>query len=350
MGAELHGALPSGAAQERFCPMPPTTSTPRLPHGGALLGAARRWQMAPRPWLDLSTGISPFAFPLPNLPAEAFTRLPEPEEIARLERLAAARFGARSGTAVVAAPGTQVLLPLVARLVPPGRAVVVGPTYAEHTRCAALAGHVVQEAPSPEAADLLVIVNPNNPDGRLWTAAELRALANAQRARGGLLVVDEAFMEAAPRDESLAPWLAEGGAVVLRSFGKFHGLAGLRLGFAAAPPPLAARLAAWLGPWAVSGPALAVGLAAYDDPVWAVAARQRQQEAARALEAVLEEAGCRVRGGTALFCLAEAPPGTEDRLGRAGILVRSFVYWPNRLRFGLPPDAAALARLRAALA
>lgn len=328
---------------------PGARATP-LPHGGALLAASRRWEHALRPWLDLSTGISPFAFRLPPLPPEAFTRLPEPDEIARLEALAAARFGVGEGAAAVAAPGTQVLLPLVARLVPPGRAVIVGPTYAEHARCAALAGHVVQELPVPEPADLLVLVNPNNPDGRLRSAAELRALAAAQRARGGLLLVDEAFMEAADSNESMAPWLVEGGVVVLRSFGKFHGLAGLRLGFAAASEPLAARLSAWLGPWAISGPALATGLAAYADPDWATAARRRQDGAVRALDRVLERAGCRVLGGTSLFRLVETPAGTQDRLGRAGILVRGFEFWPDRLRFGLPVDEAALARLEAALA
>jgi cobalamin biosynthetic protein CobC len=324
-------------------------SATTLPHGGALLAAGRRWPDAPQPWLDLSTGISPFAFPVPNLPPGAFARLPEPEQIARLEALAAARFRMPQGAAVVAAPGTQVLLPLVARLVPPGRAVVVGPTYAEHARCAALAGHAVVESSTPTPADLLVLVNPNNPDGRLWRADDLRALAQAQHGRGGLLVVDEAFMEAAPTDQSLAPHLAEGGAVVLRSFGKFHGLAGLRLGFAAAAAPLAAQLAAWLGPWAVSGPALAVGLAAYADRGWSAEARRRQYAAMRGLDAVLVGAGCRLLGGTALFRLAEVPPGTWERLGRAGILARRFEAWPDRLRFGLPPDDAALARLSRAL-
>jgi cobalamin biosynthetic protein CobC len=322
----------------------------RLPHGGALLAARRRWPDAPHPWLDLSTGISPFAFPIPGLSEAVFTRLPEPEEIAQLEVLAAARFGVGPGAAVVASPGTQMLLPLIARLVPPGRALVVGPTYAEHARCAALAGHTVREASVPEPADLLVIVNPNNPDGRLWSAEELRALAQSQRSRGGLLVVDEAFMEAAPSDESLAPWLAEGGAVVLRSFGKFHGLAGLRLGFAAAAAAEAARLAAWLGPWAVSGPALAAGLAAYADGAWAATARRRQDTGAQALDHVLQDSGCRVLGGTSLFRLAEVRPGTQDRLGRSGILVRGFHFWPGRLRFGLPPSDDALARLKAALA
>jgi cobalamin biosynthetic protein CobC len=313
-----------------------------IPHGGNLTEARARFPEARGPWLDLSTGISPFPYPLPAMSAEAFTRLPEPADLRRLQALAARRYGARDPAQVVAAPGTQILLPLIARLLPPGRARVLGPTYAEHARAAALAGHeVVEGAP----ADLLTIVNPNNPDGRFRTRRELLAFRPPQ----GLLVVDEAFMEAAPHDESLAGEV-EDGVIVLRSFGKFHGLAGLRLGFAIASAPIAARLRDALGPWAVSGPALAVGLAALADEAWAAATRARLAEAAAASDAVLAAGGCRVLGGTSLFRLAEVPPGTFERLGRAGILVRRFDYWPDRIRFGLPPDAASLRRLAEALA
>lgn len=313
-----------------------------IPHGGNLAEARARFPEALGPWLDLSTGISPFAYPLPEFSAETFTRLPEPAEVRRLQALAARRYGARDPAQVVAAPGTQILLPLIAKLMPPGRARVWGPTYAEHARAAALAGHEVVE---DGASDLLTIVNPNNPDGRFLTRQELVAA----RPQQGLLVVDEAFMEAAPRDESLAGAVGEG-LVVLRSFGKFHGLAGLRLGFAITAASVAERLRDALGPWAVSGPALAVGLAALADEGWAAATRARLAEAAGALDAVLTAGGCRVLGGTSLFRLAEVPPGTYERLGRAGILVRRFEYWPDRIRFGLPPDAAALRRLAEALA
>jgi len=313
-----------------------------IPHGGNLTEARARFPEARGPWLDLSTGISPFPYPLPEFSPETFTRLPEPADVRRLEALAARRYGARDQAQVVAAPGTQILLPLIAKLRPPGRARVPGPTYAEHARAAAQAGHaLVEEGP----ADLLTIVNPNNPDGRFRTRRELLA----ERPPQGLLVVDEAFMEAAPRDESLAG-AADDGLIVLRSFGKFHGLAGLRLGFAIASAPVAERLRDALGPWAVSGPALAVGLAALADEAWAAAARARLAEAAAALDAVLAAGGCRVLGGTSLFRLAAVPPGTHERLGRAGILVRRFEYWPDRVRFGLPPDAAALRRLAQALA
>jgi cobalamin biosynthetic protein CobC len=174
------------------------------------------------------------------LPPEALTRLPEPAETARLCALAAARFGLPDGARVVAAPGTQILLPMIAALRPPGTARILGPTYAEHARAARLAGHATREVAKPAAlapADLVTVVNPDNPTGRVLPADTLAQLAARQRASGGLLVVDEAFQEAEPGLPSAVPLVAEGHTVVLRSFGKFHGLAGLRLGFAVLPEP-----------------------------------------------------------------------------------------------------------------
>lgn len=331
----------------------PGAAAAPLPHGGDLAAARRLFPDAPAPFLDLSTGISPHAWPLPALPAEAFTRLPGPDALAGLLAAAAARYGAPSAAHVVAAPGTQILLPLVAGLVAPGRANVLAPTYAEHARAAALAGHAVGEVTDVAAlagADLAVVVNPNNPDGRLVAPADLRVLAATAAARGGLVVVDEAFMDVGPAGASLLPELPAG-AVVLRSFGKFHGLAGLRLGFAIAAPEIAARLAARLGPWAVSGPAIAVGTAALADDAWATAMRARLAADAARLDGLLAAAGLAVAGGTALFRLVRTPDAAAlyGRLGRAGILVRRFPERPADLRFGLPAGEAAWGRLAAAL-
>ena len=161
---------------------------------------------APEPWIDLSTGINPHSYPLFPLPATALTRLPEPADVARLAAVAAHAYGAASEKNVVAAPGTQILLPLVAALVKPGRAAVLAPTYAEHARAAGLAGHAVIETDSVDAlaeADLAVIVNPNNPDGRTVERSRLLDLAGILRRKGGLLVVDEAFMDVGARGASL---------------------------------------------------------------------------------------------------------------------------------------------------
>ena len=326
-----------------------------LAHGGDLAAARLLFPGAPEPFVDLSTGINPHSYPIPRFASDVFTRLPEPVALQRLAAAAARAYGAPSGAHVVAAPGTQILLAQVAALVAPGRAAMLGPTYAEHARAAALAGHSVCEARDLDelaAADLAIIVNPNNPDGRIVPRTELIALAQARSAHwGGLLVIDEAFMDVASPDESLCAEVERGRIVVLRSFGKFFGLAGLRLGFAIAAPAIAARLRALLGPWAVSGPAIAIGEVALADTAWFAATRARVANEAARLDQLLGDRGLLVAGGTSLFRLVRTPRAAAlySQMGRAGVLVRRFAEHPHWLRFGLPPDEPAWSRLTEAL-
>jgi cobalamin biosynthetic protein CobC len=323
-----------------------------VPHGGDLAAARLQFPGAPQPFIDLSTGINPHAYPVPPLSEDLFTRLPETAALDELTAGAAEAYAAPSPAHVVAAPGSGILLTQVAALVRPGRAAVLGPTYAEHVRAAALAGHKVAQVADLAGlrdADLGVVVNPNNPDGRIVTREALLACAGALR---GLLVVDEAFMELGPPGTSLAGDVERGNIVVLRSFGKFFGLAGLRLGFALASPAIAARLTAMLGPWAVSGPAIAIGAAALADRRWAMATRARLGEAAHRLDQILTGVGLEIIGGTSLFRLARTGPAGElfQHLGRAGILVRRFAHEPSWLRFGLPAGEADWQRLASVLA
>jgi cobalamin biosynthetic protein CobC len=326
---------------------------PALLHGGNLDAARQLFPGAPEPFIDLSTGINPYSYPAPQLPCGLFARLPEPADIERLTAIAAEAYEAPSPDCVVSAPGTQILLAPVAALVPPGDAAVLGPTYGEFGRVAALAGHNVAEVRDLQQlrdADLAVVVNPNNPDGRTFGRRELLELAGARRHRG-LLVVDEAFMDVGPDGASLCGEVMRGGLVVLRSFGKFFGLAGVRLGFAVAAPAIAERLAATLGPWAVSGPAIAIGQTALADPAWIRPMRERLAQEARRLDEVLAAAGMEIAGGTSLFRLARTPAADRlfHHLGRTGILVRCFPEHPDWLRFGLPGSDIAWDRLRTAL-
>ncbi len=285
-------------------------------------------------------------YPCPPLEASAFRRLPSASDLAALNAAAARAYGVADPTGIVAAPGTQILIETLPRLWPRARVAVVGPTYAEHEAAWGRAGHSVFPAADLDAAaDVVVVVNPNNPDGRNWPAATLLACAERLAMRGGLLVVDEAFadLEAV---ESLGG-RRRPGIVVLRSFGKTYGLAGIRLGFALAEPALAARLGEALGPWAVSGPALAIGRAALADEDWRrSAAAERGADAGR-LDRMIVRAGGRLIGGTCLFRTAEFPdgPGLFTRLGEAGIYVRRFAAAPRRLRFGLPADRTEWCRL-----
>ncbi|MGA8320355.1 MAG: threonine-phosphate decarboxylase CobD [Xanthobacteraceae bacterium] len=333
-------------------------------HGGDLSTAREMFPGAPGPFVDLSTGINPNPYPVPALPAGLYARLPDSTALARLVAAAVTAYGAPSVAHLVAAPGTQILLPLIASLVPPGRATVLAPTYVEHARAAALAGHAVTEVSDIGAlgdAGLAILTNPNNPDGRVLAKDGLIAVARKLQARGGLLVIDEAFMDVGPADasfageslagESLAGEVGLGNIVVLRSFGKFFGLAGLRLGFAIGAPALVERIKLLLGPWAVSGPALAIGRQALADRAWISATWDRLAQAANRLDTILTGAGLDIVGGTTLFRLARSHAAAElfHHLGRAGIFVRRFPDHAEWLRFGLPAAEPDWQRLQNAM-
>lgn len=272
-----------------------------------------------------------------------------------MAEIAASAYGAPTAAHVAAGPGTQILLPRVASLVRPGKALVLGPTYAEHARATAIAGHAVAEVHDFDAlaeADLAVLVNPNNPDGRVIERDRLLGLAARLRSKAGLLVVDEAFMDVGPIEHSLAGDVGEGGIAVLRSFGKFFGLAGVRLGFALADTLTVERLEAQLGPWAVAGPALEYGIRALADTKWQGDMRQRLAGDAERLDALLGRFGVPVTGGTSLFrylSLADAST-LFSALGERGVLVRHFAERPHVLRVGLPGSEEEWLRLEGALA
>jgi len=314
-------------------------------HGGNLAAARLAYPDAPEPWLDLSTGINPVAYPVPSVSAASWARLPEENAVRGLERIAASAYGARAGVEMVAAPGTQALIELLPRLFPAKRVGILGFTYAEHALCWRKAGAVVatvEDGAALEAFDVAVIVNPNNPDGRMIAPDALQALAQVLHAKGGRLIVDEAFVDVLPEGASLSASLPDEGVIVLRSFGKTYGLAGLRLGFALAGASDAARIRSALGPWAVSGPAIEIGGYALSDRAWLAATRVRLAADIARLDAMLTLRGFQVLGGNPLFRLvARSDAGLAfQRLGQAGVLVRAFRDRPEWLRFGLPGSEA----------
>jgi cobalamin biosynthesis protein CobC len=324
-------------------------------HGGNLAAARLRFPDAPRPWLDLSTGINPNAYPIGHVSKQAWTRLPEPTAIGALEAVAATAYGAQNAACLIAAPGAQALIRLLPRLFPARRVGILGFTYAEHEaswRAAGASVKTVDEIGALDAFDVAIVVNPNNPDGRLISPQDLADLVARLVRKGGMLLVDEAFMDAEPMARSLVPSLPPQGAVVLRSFGKFHGLAGVRLGFAAASPSLAPLIRRALSPWAVSGAAIEIGRRALADAPWGDLTVARLAKAGARLDTILGRAGFEIIGGTTLFRLARHKEASAwfERLGRKGILARPFpIVRPDWLRFGLPGSQAQWRRLEAAL-
>ncbi len=324
-------------------------------HGGNLAEARRLFPQAPEPWLDLSAAANPHAYPIADLSPEVFARLPEQEDLRQLEEAAANFYGVADSSCVAAAPGTQALIQWLPHIIAPRRVGVLGFTYSEHARSWHNAGSEVGTCEGLDelaGVDVAVVVNPNNPDGRLVAAADLADLAATLATRGSFLIIDEAFIDFLPRDASLvsaAPVLA---AIVLRSFGKCFGLPGLRLGFAIAPPGFCTKLRAALGPWPVSSAAIAIVCKAFADHAWFAATRARLAADAAKLEACLATAGFTLVGGTPLFRLASYPDAAAifERLGSVGIWVRRFAERPDWLRFSMPRDGAEFSRLAVALA
>lgn len=311
---------------------------------------------APQPWIDLSTGINPHSYPHSPIPASAFARLPEPDAAEELKMLAVSSFGAPSAGHLALSPGTQMLMPLLAHIAL-GRGAksgaVLSPAYAEHARTARMAGLTVAEVENISdlsVHDYAMVVNPNNPSGCMRDREALLSLAEAMRRKGGLLVVDEAFIETGGA-ESLASAAGQDALVVLRSFGKFYGMAGVRLGFAIAHPHIAGELEARLGPWAVSGPALYIATQALADRRWQSSMRLRLAAEAQRMNELLEKAGLTITGGTSLFTLVQDHRAEElfDHLGQRGILVRVFDERPDDIRFGLPGSEEQWQRLMEAL-
>ena len=319
-----------------------------LEHGGRLRAAAERYRIPLAEWVDLSTGINPRAYPVPALPPEVWQRLPEAND--GLEAAAAAYYGSAS---LLPVAGSQAAIQALPACFPPGRAVTLAPTYAEHPHawrehalCALPAAAI---ADAVDSADTLLLVQPNNPDAQRFPREQLLAWRARLAARGGRLIVDEAFLDAEPGD-SLVPLAGEPGLVVLRSVGKFFGLAGARVGFVFAEADLLARLADRLGPWTVSGPARAVTATALADRPWQEAARQRLNADSARLAALLNRHGLAGGGGTALFQWRPTPDpvAIHARLAAPAILTRLFET-PAGLRFGLPGPETEWERLAAAL-
>ncbi|MGY8707758.1 threonine-phosphate decarboxylase CobD [Bradyrhizobium sp. 18BD] len=317
-------------------------------HGGNLDLAQQRFGGRSEDWIDLSTGINRVPYPVGEVSARAWSALPARAEIEALHQ--AARHAYRTNAPVVALGGAQAAIQLLPQLAAPGRARILAPTYNEYAGVLSAAGWDVQEVAQLDAlagADLAIVVNPNNPDGRSFAPTDLLALLP----RVGRLVTDESFADAVPQ-LSLAPEADRPGLLILRSFGKFYGLAGLRLGFAIGNAVDIDKLATLSGPWPVSGPAIAIGCRALRDGAWAEATSARLTQDCVRLDEMAHAQRWTLIGGAPLFRLYETPDAcaAQEKLARSHIWSRVFSREPTWLRLGLPGSEAEWERLAEVLA
>ena len=324
-------------------------------HGGRIDVAASLYPSAPAPWIDLSTGINPICWPVPPVSPASYQRLPLAADIARMTAAAAEAYGCPENAMIVPVPGSEIAIRLLPRVRGAKRVGILTPTYGSHAASWRDAGAEVHELDAlPELRrhdlEMLILVNPNNPDGAVIAQADLLPFAQAWTMTGRRLVVDEAFADVRPEASLLTLPRLPVGTAVLRSFGKFFGMAGLRVGFVVVAEPEAAAWHSLLGDWPVSGPACEIATAALRDTTWIAATRTRLADDRKRLDYTLGHAGLKPIGGTDLFGLFEAPQGIDllDHFARAGILIRGWAITPQRYRFGLPADEAAWHRLKAA--
>lgn len=317
-------------------------------HGGNLDLAQQRFGGRAEDWIDLSTGINRLPYPVGEIDAHHWQALPSRSEMDALHQ--AAQHAYRTTAPIVAMGGAQAAIQLLPQLAPRGRARILAPTYNEYAPVLSAAGWEVEEVATLDAlagANLVIVVNPNNPDGRRYAPKDLLALLP----RVGHLVIDESFVDAVP-EISLASEAGRPGLLILRSFGKFYGLAGLRLGFAIGHADDIAKLAAASGPWPVSGAAIAIGCRALRDDAWARATSARLARDCLRLDEMAQGQGCRLVGGAPLFRLYETPDalGAREKLARGQIWSRVFAQNPTWLRLGLPGVEAEWSRLAEVLA
>ncbi|MFK7902101.1 MAG: threonine-phosphate decarboxylase CobD [Nitratireductor sp.] len=325
-------------------------------HGGGLDAAIAQWGGDKANWLDLSTGINPNPYSNLRVDIGSFSRLPDSGTKAELLDAARAYYGLDDNAHLIAGNGTQALIEILPKALGAQKIGIISPTYGEHAHVWKKAGAEVLELDSDgelprvlDTLDALVVVNPNNPTAQCFEPEQLREFAKHLSKNNGTLIVDEAFCDTRP-ELSLADALPEN-AIVLKSIGKFFGLAGIRLGFAACHGKHMPMIEQHIGPWMVNGVALEVGTRALKDTLWQTRTIETLNELSDNQSTVLKNSGLKISGANALFIYVEHAKANKifEGLAKRNILVRQFKEREGFLRIGLCKDQTQLDRLDKAL-
>jgi cobalamin biosynthetic protein CobC len=324
-----------------------------LEHGGHLISAAQKYNIPKQQWIDLSTGINPNGWPIPEIPAECWQRLPEAND--QLTIAAQHYYQCQSILPVAGSQAAIQLLPLLRKKSKVG---VLNPAYAEHAYHWKKSGHEVIEINDNievtiesqiHQLDVLIVINPNNPTGQYFNKEQLLKWHKTLAHHGGWLIIDEAFIDTTP-EHSLSSHPVTNGLIILRSIGKFFGLAGIRCGFIIAPRDFLNEINEMLGPWTISHPSRYIAIAALQDTDWQKQTREKVKNQSIQLVRVLAEHGLNVDGKTDLFHWIKTKNAKQIHhyLAQQGILIRLFNR-PSSLRFGLPKNKQQLLQLKRAL-
>lgn len=305
-------------------------------HGGQLIKASQKYGIPLEDWLDLSTGINPVSYPVKNIPASVLNQLPENDD--RLIHAAKAYYKTQN---VLTVSGSQWAIEQLPFLFPISRVGVINPSYYEHALQWQKAGHQIIEIIEGEVdnclsdIDILIIINPNNPTGKFFSKKQLLSWHDSLQKKGGTLIIDEAFMDITPNKSLVSDNMLES-LIILRSIGKFFGLAGIRIGFVIAEPKFLLRLKKCQGLWAISNTSAWIAEQALRDLVWQKKMRLQLPVMRKKTVKWLESIGLRVSCATDLFIYVQTEEAEKIYLSLAklGVLVRYFEE-DNSLRFGL---------------
>ncbi|MDI3323986.1 aminotransferase class I/II-fold pyridoxal phosphate-dependent enzyme [Pontibacterium granulatum] len=307
-------------------------------HGGDLISASARYNIPQDQWLDLSTGINPDSYPVGELATEVFQRLPYQQQV--FADAVTGYYGTDEWLAVNGSQPVIQALPLCLEKLP---VLLPDVGYDEHRHHWAANGNPLAFYPAFDlnaASDQierrlskgepfhLVVINPNNPTGLEFSKVQLCNWAE-RLAGKGCLIVDEAFIDTQPAISVLNEPLSDK-LIVLRSFGKFFGLAGLRLGFVFASDQLRSQLQQRLGIWQVNGVAQGVATNALSDLDWQRGARQditlNAERTALLLAPLMDALQPDRVAQTPLFSSwqldADIAAQVQDLLAQQGVLVR----------------------------
>ncbi|MEP2979564.1 MAG: threonine-phosphate decarboxylase CobD [Lentilitoribacter sp.] len=322
----------------------------QLEHGGNLERAIQTYGGSRSDWIDISTGISPFIAPIPDLDLSSWHRLPERAVVSELAEIAKKYYASKQNCLVTS--GSQFLINHLPDLLQ-GDVGIVGPTYGEYAGAFARNNRSYTALSSiDDIGDVrsLVLANPNNPDGRLYSQDELCVLAKVLKQRDGYLVVDEAFCDVCEKASMLMTDPIEN-LIVLKSFGKFFGLAGARIGFVFAHNEVLSRIKYLQGPWSVSGPSISVARHVLTrDGIHCELLKKISSRHGQFIQ-MLGRTGLKIAGGTKLFTLIEheSAANLHEHLLVEKILTRKFDYNASWLRLGLTCNEEEDLRLQQAI-
>ena len=316
-----------------------------LVHGGQLLTVAQQYNRPLEQWLDLSTGIAPFSYPINDIPAKYWQDLPQVND----ELIAAAKCYYQTEHCLPC-HGSQAVIERLPKFwlekYPQAQTVYLPKVgYKEHQKAWLQAGFSAtfyqDDLPKEiENNSVIVVINPNNPSGKLFNKEELLQCYQRVQLANGLMIVDEAFMDVVEPNQSLTPHIEDDHLIILRSFGKFFGLAGLRIGFVCASERWLKVMSASFGPWHVNGPAQYVALQALQDNHWQAQQRHKLQQQMIKLRQLLQKQLSADLVGCLLFVTAYVNNAEQvySKLCQQGVYVR-LTDEKHSLRFGIATDA-----------